>query len=166
MNLLDGTTKLDMGKVANEMYEETIKEEDEDFELMSAKYKDMFNATIFNGMTWMSEQNLYSGLKAFQEIDRLVEIIGSNIIRYLQNIDIDTRDYEEMFYTNKGYIEYNDYIFEVEEAYGQGSFTRITLLEGITNENDKIKDRCVKIEDLISWMGNTDEWRIFQKRSE
>jgi hypothetical protein len=46
MNLLDDTTKLDMEKVANEMYEETIKEENEEFELISNKYKHLIQARL------------------------------------------------------------------------------------------------------------------------
>lgn len=158
---------MDVSDNVDKIIEETFEQENKDFELMKSKYKNMFNAITFNGMAWVSDQNLYSGLEAFQEIDNLVYIIGSNALRYLKNKGINTQEYEEiyeeMFCTHKGYIEYNDSIFEVEEFDGQGSSVRITLLEIMTSQNNKVKDKYVKIEDLINWMDNTDKWRMFQK---
>jgi hypothetical protein len=158
--MLENLNDIDFEKVFDEMLAETIEKENKNFVLMKNKYKDMFNAIIFNGSTWLSDQNMYSGLEAFQVIDDLVYIVSTHTISYFENKDIDIRDYSDCFETYKCYIEYDNNIFEIEKAYGQGSFARITLLD----ENIEYdKNKYVKIEDVISWMSDTDKWRMFQK---
>jgi hypothetical protein len=157
--MLDKLEDIDMETVFNEMLNETIENENKEFELIKDKYKDMFNAIIFNGSTWMSDQNLYSGLEAFQEIDNLVYIVSTYTISYLENKDINVRDYTDCFETYRCYIEYDNNVFEIEKAYGQGSFARITLLE---DDIEYDKNKCAKIKEVIDWMTNTDKWRMFQ----
>lgn len=158
--ILENLKDIDFEQVFDKMLKDTIEQENKDFALMKSKYKDMFNAIIFNGGTWISDQNLYSGLISFQEIDNLVYIIATNVISYFNNKNIDARDYSDNFETYKCYIKYDDYIFEIEKAFGQGSFARITLLEEPV-EYEECK--CVNIEEVIDWMDNTDKWRLFQK---
>lgn len=145
----------------NEIISETFLEEDYNKKLLNEKYKDCFNAIIFNGRSWSSEQNLYSHLEAFQEIDNLVYIIATHVISYFSNKNINVKDYTDCFETYRCYIEYDNNIFEIEKAYGQGSFARITLLnDDINYDNNK----CAKIEIVIDWINNTDEWRMFRKK--
>lgn len=147
-------TEEDMEKIFNELLKEQINKENKEKELFLNKYENCFNAIIFNCHSWGSDQNLYSNLPAFEEIDNLVYIISDFAIKY-HSIN------------NIAYVKWNDYLFSCEHFYGQGSFSRITFLDEEENEEDikKInKNDIINIEKLIDWVKNTDKWRMFQKK--
>ena len=143
--------KIDL--LIEEVFNDTIKEENENKELFENRYKDCFNAILFNGEKWDSDQNLYSGLKEFQVIDKLVYIICDFCLMYY-NKTFDNND-------NICYLLYDENLYKIEKVYGQGSFSRITLL-GRQEDRKELYD--IELNDVIKWINKTDEWRMFQKK--
>ena len=139
-------------EMIDELLENTIKEENEKKELFNSKYKDCFNAIIFNGCEWNSDQNLYSGLKAFQEIDKLVYIICDFCLHYNNKVNNNG--------CNECYLLYNNGLYRLETIYGQGTFSKI---EYLGFKEDKNKSYNIKFEEVLKWVNETDEWRMFQK---
>lgn len=152
MSILNDISEEKVEFYLDEMITETLLEEDCNKKLLNEKYKDCFNAIIFNGQSWNSEQNLYSNLESFQEIDKLVYIISDYSLMYYKKVSNNN--------CKQCYLEHDEYIYYIEMFHGQGIFARLTLVGEIDDSNIFAN---IKFKDVLNWINTTDEWRMFTK---
>ena len=141
-----------LNSMLSEIISDLKEQDNKDKDIFNERYKDCFNAIIFNGHTWSNNQNLYSELSAFRLIDETVEVIVSLSFNYLNKQT--GKEY------SKCYLEYDSNYYLLEKYNIQGYYARITLIP----EKKKLKPdkKIIQFNDVYNWVNNTNEWRCIR----